>query len=143
MFARKNAPEKVDFNTWMGRLKAAGFTTVDRGNGEVLVSKDGCGSVIGKSPSGEPKFVTLPGVLFGEHLGRLLDRGFQKFWQVGERTIPAAAEQLNTLHGFEQQLRAVMHLTGLYNQNLGTVSSRYVYDRVEGREGPRVHKSFE
>lgn len=127
----------------MQRLKAAGFTATDRGNGQVLLTKKGCGTVIEKSASGEPQFVVRPGILMREHIARLLDRGFQKFWQTGDRTVPAAAEQLQALHKFEQELRAVMGLTGLYNQNLGTVSSRYVYDRVEGREGPRVHKSFD
>jgi hypothetical protein len=75
-------------------------------------------------------------------IAHLVDRGFQKFWQEGEQQFPALAAQLQALHRFEQDLRAVMGLTALYNEALGSVSSRYVYDRLEGREEPKRHQAF-
>lgn len=143
MGAKKVTTDKLDLSAWIERLRGEGFSASDRGEGRVLVTKNGCGAVLEKAASGELQFAVRPGILMGEQIAHLLDRGYQKFWQSGERTIPAASEELKALHEFEQDLRAVMRLTGLYNQSLGTVSARYVYDRVEGREGPRVHQTFD
>lgn len=133
----------IDFHSWIERLKAAGFTTVDHGGNRVLIAKYGCGAILDKTPGGEPCFDVWPGLLMGGGIAYLLDRGFQKFWQSGDRAQPANAEQLKSLHRFEADLRSIMGLTALYNQSLGTVSSRYVYDRMEGREGPKVHQPFD
>ncbi len=141
--SKKASVVAIDFRSWIERLKASGFTTVDHGTTRVLIAKHGCGAILEKQPSGEPRFAVRPGLLMGGGIAHLLDRGFQKFWQSGEQTLPATAAQLTALHSFEEDLRSVMGLTALYNQSLGTVSSRYVYDRVEGREGPRVHRSFD
>jgi hypothetical protein len=140
---KKTSVVTIDFHSWTERLKAAGFTAVDHGGDCVFIAKHGCAAMFEKKPYGEPRFAVRPGLLMGDGIAHLLDRGFQKFWQFGERTIPATAVQLKALHNFEEDLRAVFGFTALYNQSLGTVSSRYVYDRVEGREGPRVHRSFD
>jgi hypothetical protein len=140
---KKASVVAIDFHSWIEQLRAFGFTAVDQGGGNVFISKHGCGTILEKKPSGEPRFAVRPGLLIGDGIAHLLDRGFQKFWQSGERTLPATAAQLKALHSFEEDLRAVMGITALYNQSLGTVSSRYVYDRVEGREGPRVHRTFD
>ena len=140
---KKQSVVAIDFRSWIERLKAAGFTTVDHGGDCVFIAKHDCGAMFEKKPSGEPHFAVRPGLLIGGGIAHLLDRGYQKFWQCGERTLPATAAQLKALHSFEADLRSVMGFTALYNQSLGTVSSRYVYDRVEGREGPRVHRSFD
>jgi len=133
---------QLDNRGWLERLKQAGFTATDREGGRVLVSKYGCGAIIENTAEG-PRFAVRPGLLTGNNLAQLLDRGFQKFWQGPEGNFPALARELKVLHSFEQDLRAVMGLTSLYNLSLGTVSSRYIYDRVEGREGPKVHQSFD
>ena len=140
---KKQSVVAIDFRAWIEQLKTSGFAVVDRGSEQVFISKFGCGAILEKKPSGEPQFAARPGLLIGQGIAHLLDRGFQKFWQSAERTVPANAAQLKALHKFEADLRAVMGLTALYNQSLGTVSARYVYDRVEGREGPRVHQSFD
>jgi len=126
----------------------------------VRISKHGCAAVLEPSPGGEPQFAVRPGLLVraatvsersrdlrsgqetGEAIAPLVDRGFQKFWQEGERQFPALSTQLQALHRFDQDLRAVMGLTALYNEALGTVSSRYVYDRLDGREKPKRHQPF-
>ena len=140
---KKESAVAIDYRSWIERLKASGFTAVDHGGDSVFITKHGCGAMLEKKPAGEPRFAIRPGLLMGDGIAHLLDRGFQKFWQSGERTLPANAAQLKALQSFEEDLRSVMGLTALYNQSLGTVSSRYVYDRVEGREGPRVHRSFD
>jgi hypothetical protein len=140
---KKDSTGKIDYNACMERLKEAGFTLLDRGGGGILVSKYGCGAVVGKTASGEPRFIEQPGFLAGENLAHLVDRGFQKYWQTTDRRFPALARQLKALHNFEEDLRALMGLTSLYNEALGTVSSRYVYDRMEGREEPKSHQPFD
>jgi hypothetical protein len=37
------------------------------------------------------------------------------------------------VHDFDAELRHVFRLTSLYNESLGTVSDRYLYDRLAGR----------
>jgi len=144
------------FDQWMERLNEAGFAVHAAEGGGARISKHGCAAVLQPSASGEPHFAVRPGLLVGagstgdrasvpaadEAIAHLVDRGFQKFWQAGERQFPALAAQLQALHRFDQDLRAEMGLTSLYNESLGTVSSRYVYDRVEGREKPRRGGAF-
>ncbi len=143
MSTKKGSTTIIEFSSWIDRLKAAGFTATDRGGGRILIVKHGCGAVIEKSPAGDARFAERPGLISGDGIAHLTDRGFQKYWQSGDRSFPAVAEHLKSLHSFEQDLMALMGMTSLYNQALGTVSSRYVYDRVEGREGPRVHQTFD
>jgi len=134
------------FEQWIERLKEAGFLVHAEG-GEVRISrlqisKHGCGAVLEAAASGEPQFAVRPGLETPQGIAHLLDRGFQKFWQEGERQFPALSTQLKALHQFDQDLRAVMAVTALYNEALGTVSSRYVYDRLEGREKKKRHQPF-
>jgi len=62
-----------------------------------------------------------------------VDEGYQKFWDSGERQIPALASQLHGLHEFEEDLRAALGVDSLYNTALGTINDVHNYDRVEGR----------
>ncbi len=76
-----------------------------------------------------------PGILVGGEIAKLIDRGFQKFVVTSAGAArPALAEQLRAVHQFDEELRRVLHLESLYNESLGTVSNRYMYDRVQGRE---------
>ena len=143
MSGEKSPAVKPDSGEWIHRLNQAGFNALDQGGGRVLVSKNGCGSILERTSSGDLRFAVRPGLLVGDGLAHLVDRGFQKFWQLGDRRFPALASQLKALHKFANGLRAVMGLTSLYNESLGTVSSRYVYDRIEGRETPKTHQSFD
>ena len=142
----KNPPETAQPDTWpdtwIDRLKEAGFTVQAEDGGRVRVSKHGCATVFEPSPSGEPQFALRPGLEIGENIAHLVDRGFQKFWQDDDRRLPALSAQLQALHRFGQELREGMGLTALYNEALGTVSSRYHYDRLEGREKPKRRQPF-
>ena len=143
MVRKKVAAYKPDYNAAMGRLKNAGFVVTECGENRVLIGKNGCGAMLERSPSGEPQLIVRPGLLLGDRIAHLLDRGFQKFWQDEGRSVPALAGQLKALHAFNEDLNSVIGLTTLYNQALGSVSARYVYDRMEGREGPKRHKPFD
>jgi len=43
---------------------------------------------------------------------------------------------LKAIHAFSEELREAMGAASLYNESLGTVSDRYVYDRVKDRDEP-------
>jgi hypothetical protein len=137
----KNQAGSLSLDQWRERLKEAGFQARAEGGG-VRISKHGCGAVLEAVSSGEMRFAVRPGLETQQGIAHLVDRGFQKFWQEGEQQFPSLAAQLQALHRFDQDLRAVMGLTALYNEALGTVSSRYVYDRLEGREKPKRHQAF-
>jgi len=124
------------------RLKKEGFAVEQQASGSVRVSKHGCGAVL-EEAAGVLRLTVPPGLILGESIARLVDRGFQKFWQDGDRKQPAVAEQLKCLHLFEQELRNALGLTTLYNEALGTVSARYVYDRLQGREEGKRNPSFD
>ena len=143
MVRKNEAANKPDYTASMERLKNAGFAVTECGENRVLIGKNGCGAMLGRSASGETHMITRPGLLLGDRIAHLLDRGFQKFWQDEGRNVPALAEQLKALRDFSEELNAAIGLTTLYNQALGSVSARYVYDRMEGREGPKRHESFD
>ena len=124
------------------RFKKDGFAVEQPASGTARVSKYGCAAVL-EEAGGSLRLSAPPGLILGQSIARLVDRGFQKFWQDGDRKQPAVAEQLQSLHLFEQELRNALGLTTLYNEALGTVSSRYVYDRLEGREEGKRHPSFD
>jgi len=156
----KDESPLASLEQWLARLKEADFAVQAEDGSRVRISKHGCAAVLEPSPSGEPGFAVRLGLLVraatvreraiepglqeeaSTAIAQLVDRGFQKFWQEGERQIPALSAQLHALHSYDQDLRAVMGLTALYNEALGTVSSRYVYDRLEGREKPKRHQPF-
>ena len=139
----KRSPSKPNIRNWIEQLKHAGFSASERHPGTVQISKYGCAAELATSPAGEPRFAAGLGLLIGDSIAHLLDRGYQKFWQDGHRLVPALADQLTALHRFDEDLRAALGLTTLYNEALGTVSARYVYDRLEGREGPKKHQPFD
>lgn len=138
----KNPPQTTQPDAWIERLNEGGFTVQSQEEGRVRISKHGCAAIIAPSASGEPQWTLRPGLEIAGNIAHLVDRGFQKFWQEGDRRLPARAAQLQALHRFEQDLCAAVGLIALYNEALGTVSSRYIYDRLEGREKPKRHSPF-
>jgi hypothetical protein len=80
----------------------------------------------------------------GGEVSRLIDRGYQKFLKTSKVERPATADDLKTLHAFSEEIREAIGATTLYNEALGSVSDRYVYDRVRGREdGQRKPRPWE
>ncbi len=56
---------------------------------------------------------------------------------------PALAEEFKAIQDFQEDLKEALGLTSLYNESLGTVSNKYLYDRVEGRDQAPVHKPWQ
>jgi len=63
----------------------------------------------------------------------LEDRGYQKFWYHEGKRFPIRKADLQTLHRFDEEVRAILHSRSLYNESLGSTCARTVYDRLEGR----------
>ena len=130
-------------------LRDRGFEISNSGAATV-VKKNGCVAQLAKNPkvtkldSSEVRIIDRPGIMLGGEVSRLIDRGFQKFLKTNKVELPATADHLKALHAFNEELREAIGATSLYNEALGSVSDRYVYDRVRGREdGERKLRPWE
>jgi hypothetical protein len=118
-------------------LRANGFEILDvpATPNRVFVKKYGVSAAIEKNPEGDGvKLFAKPGYLVGGEIARLVDKGFQKFLKTTKLEVPATADHLKAIHMFSEELREAMGATSLYNESLGTVSDRYLYDRVKDRD---------
>ena len=102
----------------------------------VFLKKYNCSSAIERDDDGFVRIFARPGFLIGGEIARLVDKGYQKFLKTTKDEIPATADHLKALHDYTEELKEATGAPSLYNESLGTVSDRYVYDRVEGREAP-------
>ena len=98
------------------------------------VRKYGCAAEIAAAPDGTVEILARPGWVLNGEIGRLLDRGYQKFIKTSKLEIPATADHLRAIHEFSEELTEAAGGTSLYNESLGTTSDVYNYDRVKGRE---------
>lgn len=135
MFFRREQPKVKTFDDYMNQARAAGFTVEGMGGGKVRISRDGAAAVVENSPDAPPRFYERAGVMIGQEIASLVDGGYQKFMATpsGKRR-PALASDLTLIHRFQEDLREALGLTSLYNESLGTVSNKYLYDRVEDRD---------
>ncbi|HEY0759714.1 MAG TPA: hypothetical protein VGD59_10710 [Acidisarcina sp.] len=106
----------------------------------VMVRKNGCAAFLVRLPDGYAALTAQPGVLLGGEIARLVDRGYQKFFKTSRLEVPATAAQLKAVHDFTEQLKLATGSVSLYNESLGTVSDRYLYDRVKGRDLPESER---
>lgn len=101
--------------------------------GRVRVSKHGCAAIIGRDPEGGVAMFHKPGVLIGDEIAIVLDRGFQKFIKTSKFEMAATADRLKAEHRFAEELDEAIGEVSLYNESLGSVSDEYMYDRLKGR----------
>jgi len=131
--------------TW---LRDHGFDILDAPGTQnrVFLKKNNVSAAIQKGDDGGVKLFAKPGYLIGTEISRLIDKGYQKFLKTTKTEVPATADHLKALHQFSEELREATGETSLYNQSLGTVSDRYIYDRVKDRdlpEGQRPQRAWE
>ncbi len=107
-------------------------------NNRVFVKKHNCSAAIEKAPDEGVRLFAKPGYLIGGEISKLVDRGYQKFLKTSKTEVPATADHLKAMHQFSEELKEATGATSLYNESLGTVSDRYVYDRVVGRDEPEA-----
>lgn len=133
-------PASLNLESVVSGLRSAGFQVTtpaasaapDRG-AAARVEKGRCAAVLEQVADGI-RFAEPPGYLLGGEIARLVDRGYQKYLVTPRLKVPALAEHLTEIHRFGEEMRAALGIPSLYNEALGTVSDRYLYDRVSGRE---------
>ena len=134
MFFRRKTPKKITFEDRMEHLRKAGFTVKPVG-GRVMVIRDCYAVVLEDVPEGLPRVVERAGILMDSGIAKLIDGGFQKFFLAPDGSKkPALASELKGIHAFQEDLREALGLESLYNESLGTVSTQYLYDRVQDRD---------
>jgi hypothetical protein len=129
------------FNEVLSNLGTAKFDVspategANREAGAYRVSKNGCAAEIAPSAGDGPvRVMARSGWVLGGEIARLTDRGYQKFLRTSKLEIPATADILRAIHGFDDELKEACGALTLYNEALGTTSDQYLYDRVKGRE---------
>jgi hypothetical protein len=133
MFFRRERPKNPTFAERMENLRKAGLIVTPRTGGTMRVSRDNCAVDI-KEEDGRA-CVGRAGILMGDEIGALVDGGYQKFFRTpGGKNKPALADELKALHNFEEDVKESLGQEILYNEALGTVSTFYLYDRVQDRD---------
>jgi len=134
MFFRRERPKNPTFSERMDNLRASGFAVNALAGGVQRVSR-GDFAVDLKEEDGAARPVHRAGVVVGSEIGALVDAGYQKFFRTpAGMQKPALAEELKGLHDFEEDFKEALGQESYYNESLGTVSTFYLYDRVEDRD---------
>lgn len=124
------------------KLTGLGFQISPLRDGKVLVRKSGCAAILEES-NRAVAIAVAPGLVVNGELARLVDRGYQKFFKTADLEVPALPETMSALAHFEQELRLACGIPSLYNESLGSVSDRYIYDRIWFRDEGRQPKAWE
>ena len=133
MFFRREKPKTPTFAERMDALRQAGFTVAPQGN-VTRVSRGRCAIDLAQEGC-RAHALGRAGIVMGAEIGSLIDGGFQKFLRTpAGKTKPALAEDLVALHNFDEDLREGLGQESYYNESLGTVSTYYLYDRVQDRD---------
>ena len=121
------------FDQRIDKLRDAGFSVAPL-DGALRATRGGCAIDL-KEQDGAAVAVCQAGILMGTEIGALVDGGYQKFFCTPSgRQKPALADELKALHDFEEDLWQALGRQSYYNQSLGTVSTLYLYDRVQDRD---------
>jgi hypothetical protein len=138
MAKKKNPTDPRSYEEAVAWLRDHGFDLLEPAGvqNRVFLKKYGVSAAIQAGEDGAVILFAKPGYLLGGEIARLVDRGFQKFLKTTKLEIPASADHLNAIHKFSEELKEAANSVSLYNESLGTVSDRYVYDRVTDRDEP-------
>lgn len=112
----------------------------------LFLRKHNCSAAIEKDADGRARVFAWPGYVIGNEISKLINRGYQQFMKTTKNEVAATEDKLRALHDFTEEFKVALGLPNLYNESLGTVSENYVYDRVNGSEGPaseRVERPWE
>ena len=136
IMAKKKETEERTYEDTVTFLREHGFDVLEAPGttNRVFLKKYGCSAAIEKNDAGNVKVFAKPGYLIGGEIARLVDKGYQKFLKTTKIEVPATADHLKAIHQFSEELKEAAGSISLYNEALGTVSDRYVYDRVKDRE---------
>ncbi len=137
-----------DYDEAVGWLRDHGFELQEAPgtSNRVFLRKHNCSAAIEKAENGKARVFAWPGYVVGNEISKLVNRGYQQFLKTTKNEVAATDDKLRSLHDFTEEFKQALGLPNLYNESLGTVSENYVYDRVNGREGPaseRAEKPWE
>jgi hypothetical protein len=139
MAKKNNQPTYDEAVAW---LREHGFDVLEAPGTQsrVFLKKLNVSAAIEKADDGTPRVFARPGYLVSGEISRLVDKGYQKFLKSSKSEVPATADHLKAIHQFSEELREAIGGVSLYNESLGTVSDRYVYDRVKDRDLPESQR---
>ena len=134
MFFRRDKAHQSTFEERIANLKQYGFQSIRQTSGTARVTRGCTGAIVDNLGDGNVK-IGKAGVLVGDEIAELVNRGYQMFVRTpsGEE-LPALATHLKELHAFDEDLREGLGLTSLYNVSLGTTTDEHLYDRVVDRD---------
>lgn len=134
MFFRRERPKKPTFSQRLDNLRQAGFTVQPGPDGYERVSRNGFAIDL-QEKNDMVRAGGRAGVLLHGDIAWLVDGGYQKFFRTGAgKQMPALAQELKGLHDFEEDVKEGLGEDSYYNESLGTVSTYYLYDRVQDRD---------
>ncbi len=126
------------------KLNTLGFSLSPLSDGKVLARAHGCATILAPGVGARTTEIALaPGLVVNGEWSRLVDRGYQKFFKTADAEVPARPEDLQALARFENELRFACGIPSLYNESLGSVSDRYLYDRIWFRDQGTQPKPWE
>lgn len=139
--AKVNANELPckSFDEAMGYFREHGFDVLEApgtNTGRVFLKKYNVSAAVERDGSGNAKIFAYPGYLVGGEIAKLIDKGYQKFLKTTKTEIAATADHLKAIHDYTEELKEALGMPSLYNESLGTVSDRYMYDRIQHRDEP-------
>ncbi len=144
MFFRNKRAKQVTFEDCLSQARAAGFSVQPAEGGRSRVERDGVASIVEKGADEQPRFVVKAGIVMAGEIGALTDQGFQKvFVSPSGKRKAALADDLKQIHAYQEDLREAFGITSLYNESMGTVSNKYIYDRVAGRDSGHANKPWQ
>ena len=145
MFFRREKPRTYTFEEQLDKLRQQGFQVEQTSATSARVARGGCAAHIRKPMEGQISVkVEDVGLLIGGQVALLVELGYQKVWQTPDgKRFPALAEHLHAMHDFSEDLRESLGLESLYNESLGTVNERHLYDRVVGRDLGKTRHPWE
>ncbi len=140
MFFRREKPHQFTFEERIGSLKQAGFDSRRETTDRARVIREGCVALVESLGNGDVK-ISKVGFLVGDEIAVMVNHGYQMFLSTPTGTeIPAQAHHLKKLHAFDEDLRAALGITSMYNTGLGTTTTDHLYDRIVDRDaGPQHH----
>jgi hypothetical protein len=126
MFFRRKRPHNPTFEERLAILRRKGFGVERLEASRARLRRGVCAALVVEDA------ILRAGIEIQGEIATLVDGGFQKFLETsaGVRE-PVLASQLKDLHDFEEDLRAGLGLTSLYNQSLGTTFDRHAYDGLK------------
>lgn len=143
MFFRRERAKDPTFSERLENLRRAGFTVEPLAGSAVRVSRGAYATELDEFDD-QVRVVARAGILMNGEIGALIDGGYQKFFRTPSgRQKPALAGELRAIHDFEEDLKEALGEESYYNESLGTVSTYYIYDRVENRDRGAPKRAWE